>query len=327
MNRLSLLVVFLVVLLGGYLGLRAYSQNQSFAVPGGFQISRWNSDQVDELRFVFSGEKQLVLKQENGKWLADGFPADATRIQQVFDQLANASVSSRASTNPQNHQRFEVDGKGVTLTMLKGNTVVQDLVIGKTAGGDTVYARLPEQDDVFVLSGLQRHMISDDILVWRDRTVADFSADQARRVQYSENQIRWDLISDQQGTTLTTDRVAPVDADTEKLSTYLKSVVALRAVAFPSKEEQDGAAEKSTFAVVTFELGTPETFERKVIWNVYEDTMGRYLVIRDTDQIGFYVDAATFDETFGDYAQTKTKVTLTAEEIAAKEQAALETDK
>lgn len=322
-----MLILVLVVLMLGYLGLRAYSQNQDFVMPEAFQVSRWNKDQVDELRFVFSGEKQLVLKNQNGTWFADGFPADASRIDQLFDQLGEATATSRASTNPQNHGRFEVDGKGVTLTMLKQNTVVQDLVIGKTAGGDAVYARLPDQDDVFVLAGIQRHLISDDLLVWRDRAVADFSADNARRVQYAENQIRWDLVSTAGGVTLGTDRLAVVDADTEKVAGYLKIITALRAVAFPSKEEQDTAQGKSTFATVTFELGNPETFERKVVWNVYTDTAGRYLVVRDVDQIGFYVDASTFDEAFGDYAQTKTKVTLTPEEIAAKNQPAPETVK
>ena len=91
-----------------------------------------------------------------------------------------------------------------------------------------------------------------------------------------------------------------------------------RLVELVAADPQAAAEDKSTFATVTIEVGTPETFERKVIWNVYTDTNERYLVVRSSDQVGYYVDAPSFDAVFGDYPQTKTKVTLTAEEQAAK---------
>ncbi len=318
MKRLLTLVAVLLVLVLGYAGLRSYRDNQTFTAPEGFQTARWNKDSVDEMRFVFAGEKQMVFKQENGKWLVDGLPADASRIEQFFEQLSKASVTSRASTNPENFDRFEVDSKWVTLSLLKQNSIVQDLILGKTAGGDAVYVRLPDRDEVYVLSGVQRYFVTEDIATWRDRSLADFETSQARRIQYAENQIQWDLIVGKDSVTLGTNRLAPVSVDQEKTQSYLGSITALRAVAFPTKEEQAAAEDKSTFATVTIEVGTPETFERKVIWNVYTDTNERYLVVRSSDQVGYYVDAPSFDAVFGDYPQTKTKVTLTAEEQAAK---------
>ncbi|MBI4121925.1 MAG: DUF4340 domain-containing protein [Parcubacteria group bacterium] len=307
MKRLSILLIILVVLLLGYFGLRSRGEQKTFESPAAFQTSRWNTDQVDELRFTFAGGKQLILQNEAGKWLVDGFPADPGRVEQFFEQLGQASISSRASTNSQNHGRFEVDAKGVTLALVKQNEVIQDMVIGKTAGGDTVYVRLPDQDDVYVLSGLQRYLIADTTAAWRDNTIADFSADKIRRLQYVQNKNQWDLLRTPDGFTLAAPRLAPLTVDKEKTSGYLTSVAGLAAPDFPTKEEQEAAVAKPAYAIVTFELGTVEAFERKVVWTVYE-VQGRYLVVRDSDKIGFYVEASSFSDVFGDYNQVKGKV-------------------
>lgn len=284
---------------------------------------------VDGLRLVFSEGKQIDMAKASGAWRLDGAPADAAKIEEVLNGLKESTVESRVSGNAQYHDRFDVGEKGIRLTVLKENQVLHELIVGKTAGGDAVYVRLPEQDEVYVLSGMPRYTLTEDPLTWRDRAVASFTADQVRFIGYTENFIQWELRQTLTGWMLKTNRIAEIVADDNKTMSFVARVAGLRAVDFPTKEDVESATNlRSTAADVVLELGTAATFERKEVWRLYSaNDAGQWLVIRESDGVGYYVSKADFDALLGDYAQTKTAVTLTEEEKAAMEPSADETTK
>ena len=324
MKRLMILAAVFVALIALYVGLRAVNKPAPFVAPEAVRLESVATDTIDGITFVFAGDKQINLAKREGKWFVGEYPADAGKMTTLLENIGKTAVTSRVSGNKQYHERFDVSDKGVRMTLSAAGEVKKEVILGKAAGGETVYVRLPEQDDVFVMSGLPRYTLSEDVSAWRDRHVATFESTNVRRVQYAENQIQWDLRKDSTGWKLGTNRIAPVAVDDGKTATYLGSIVGLRALDFPTQEQQDGAKKnRATFATVTVEIGSVETFERKEQWLVYTDAQNdRLLLIRDTDNVGVYVNKESFDQAFGDYGQTKTAITLTAAEQAAKEQAA-----
>ncbi len=325
MKRLLILAVVFVALIAAYVGLRLLSKPAPFVAPEAVRLDQVKGEDIDGIAFVFAQTKQINLSKREGKWFVADHPADNAKVQTFIDSLAKTSVTARASSNKEYHERFDVGEKGVRLTLSSKGSVLKEVILGKAAGGDAVYVRLPDQDDVYVMNALPRYSISEDENAWRDHAVADFSAASVRRVNYGENLIQWELRKDAQGWKLSTNRVAAIGVDSGKTDRYLASIVALRTLDFPTQEQVDAAKKnRATVARVDLELGTVETFERKETWLVYTDEQNdRLLLVRDADSYGVYVSKASFDQVFGDYGQTKTAVTLTAQEQAAKDAAAL----
>lgn len=324
MKRLTILAVVFVALIAVYIGLRTLNKPAPFVAPDAVRLEQVKSDDIDGITLLFAQEKQVNLSKHDGHWFVADHPADNAKVQQLIDALAKTSVASRASSNKQYHERFDVGEKGVRMILSEKGNVLKEVILGKAAGGDTVYVRLPDADDVYVMNGLPRYSLTEDENSWRDHKVATFESSAMRRVSYGENQIQWDLRKDKDGWKLSTNRIAAVSTDAAKTDTYLSKITGLRAVDFPT-EEAVAAAKKNhaTFAKVDIELGTVDTFDRKETWLVYTDTENdRLLLVREADSQGIYVNKDSFGQAFSDYAQTLTSVTLTAAEKAAKEQTA-----
>lgn len=316
MKRLTILFVVFVLLIGGYVALRMFSKPENFVAPQSVSFSDVDLSTIDGITLVFAQDKQIQLEKRDGTWFVDDLPADGAKVQSLLDAAASSTVDSRVSSNAQYHERFEVADKGVRMTLLAQESVKKELVFGKAAGGDSVYVRVPDQTDVFVMSGFPRYSLTEEMDQWRDRSLANVPADRIRMVGYAENQIQWELKQTGESWTVGTNRIAAVAVDTAKTETYLASIVGLRAIAFPTADEITATQKnRATFATVTLEFGTPDAFERKETWSVYQSSPAdRLLVIRASDSVGLFVDTQTFDQVFGDFAQLKSAVVASAEE-------------
>lgn len=319
MKRIGVLAGICVALIAVYLIARSYSQPSAFQAPADFHVSEWKTDAIDHIRLAFAGGKEIDLKKTDGTWRVNGQPAEQTRIDQVLEYLGKAQITSRVSSNPDNHGSFDVGAeKGLTMTLFNGENEIQQVILGKTAGGETVYARLPDHDEVYVLSGLSRYYLSDEENVWRDRKIASFSKDNVRQVEYTENQIYWKLQQSKDGWTLANKWIAPVAVNADKVGEFMQSVANLQATDFATAEDTQKALEKkATFARAVIEIGTPDTFERRETWSIYTDQNDRYLIVRDSDKLGFYAPQATVDDLLSDYAATKARLTPSPDETKA----------
>jgi len=317
MKKIIILLIVLVALLTGYAAIQWYSQPDEFVSPADFRTDLWKDEIIDEFRLVFANEKQLVVKEEDGGWQADDFPADPEKITEFFNKLGAAEITSRVSTNSQNHQRFEVDGQGIELAMIDNDEIVQKMIIGKSAGGNSIYVRLPEQDDVYVLLGITKLFFTEDVKGWVDRKVATFSAANIRLVNYEEGPVNWEASKLSGEWKLQTTTISPVSIDSTKLQKWLVQIVSLTAIDLLDSEQVTAAKENDQLATATIELGTTEEFEQKIIWQIYAgDDEDRLFVFRDEDEIGYEVVEQSVNDIFSDYAQTKTNLIADGEPAA-----------
>ncbi len=72
-------------------------------VGGNFRL-----DSFTGLNLDFSGENDINLTKEGNDWSVNSFAADFTKVDQLLQALDTAAVSSLASTNGENHSRFQV---------------------------------------------------------------------------------------------------------------------------------------------------------------------------------------------------------------------------
>ena len=114
----------------------------------------FNAETVDAMT-VANDEGAVTLAKTDAGWqLPNGIPADASKVNEVVQKLADASggwpVASQASTA----ERFEVteDNHQRHVVLKSGEETVADVYLGTSPGYRKAHARLVDDDDVYAIT-------------------------------------------------------------------------------------------------------------------------------------------------------------------------------
>ncbi|MGI9625462.1 MAG: DUF4340 domain-containing protein [Longimicrobiales bacterium] len=119
-------------------------------------------------------ESTLELVRTGDSWEVNGFEADSAAIARFWQAVADVEISSVVASNPSNHGRLGVTQDSAWKVTFGANGT--PVWLGKPGSQfRTAYARLPEEDAVFLLQGDLRASTARALNDWRDKTV--FSAD------------------------------------------------------------------------------------------------------------------------------------------------------
>ena len=121
-----------------------------------------------------AGPGQTVTLQRGGDaWTVNGNRADTATVTRLWRALAGAEVGRVVATNPDNHERMGLSADSawtVEFTLADGSTA--SLVVGKVGPNfPSGFVRLPEQDEVVVVSGDFRPTVVLSVTDWRDKTI------------------------------------------------------------------------------------------------------------------------------------------------------------
>ncbi len=106
-------------------------------------------------------------------WTVDGHPADADRVHRFMEALAGASTGAPVSINPANRARMGVDDTSAARLVLEGGGRSDTLLLGKEGPAyATVYARLPGQNEVYLLQSNLGVYPARDEGDWRSKAMA-----------------------------------------------------------------------------------------------------------------------------------------------------------
>ena len=114
----------------------------------------FDADVIDELVVANSEGVVTLARTDDGWQLPDGIPADASKVDEVVQKLANAAggwpVASQASTA----ERFEVteENHQRRLTMKAGAETVADIYLGTSPGYRKTHARHVHDDAVYAIA-------------------------------------------------------------------------------------------------------------------------------------------------------------------------------
>jgi hypothetical protein len=125
----------------------------------------------------------VELRNVGGRWEANGFRTDSGSISRFFQALANTEVSSVAATNPSNHARMGLDADTAAALELEQNGATRRILVGLDGPrAATVYARLPDEDVVYLLESGVRSYVHRHIDDWRNRRMLSIDTASVRRI-------------------------------------------------------------------------------------------------------------------------------------------------
>jgi hypothetical protein len=150
-------------------------------------LPRVARDEVESVEIVRPGEEPIRLRRADGGWRLTApvdAPADMTSVNSMLDKLSELTVTGIAATHARNHGLLEVTAdKGVRVTARKGDTVLCDLWIGATRGGDTM-VRPEGKEQVYAVAGSIKYAFNRAVRDWRDRTITDLNPDDVVAVSF-----------------------------------------------------------------------------------------------------------------------------------------------
>lgn len=126
---------------------------------------------VTAVRFI-RPEDTIELRPEAGIWRVNGWQADSGSVARFFDAVAETSVGDLMATNPANHERMGVSADSARTIEIEIGGATRALLVGSEGPRfSTAYARLPGEDDVYLLEGGIRAHLTRRVDDWRNRRV------------------------------------------------------------------------------------------------------------------------------------------------------------
>jgi hypothetical protein len=183
MNRKTLFALAAFAVLGALAAFALTRPEKGEVAAEARPLPRLDPAQIDTLE-VTKGGATTVLKNEGGKYKVTApvaYPADEAMAKAAFEGLGKLELSSLVTEQKAKHTEFEVDDKGVRLVAKKGDKLVADFVIGKTAGSGAM-VRVSGKDDVWQAGGISRYTYDKTTTDWRDKSLTTFTAADAERI-------------------------------------------------------------------------------------------------------------------------------------------------
>ncbi len=146
-------------------------------------FDRLNRVTVSEVRLDGAGGERVIAR--NGEdWTIDGLPADSGTVARFWESVESASITSRVSRNPENHERMGLaEGSADRMTFgLDGES--RTVLVGDagTSTG-TSFVRRPESTDAYVLSSDFNAHMTRSLSNWRDRRVVIVDTAAVERIE------------------------------------------------------------------------------------------------------------------------------------------------
>jgi hypothetical protein len=191
-NRVWIGLVALVVLgAGAFLAMRANrgdSPRDESRVPTNFpDLER---DAIHALEITRpEDESPIRLERREGTWRLVqplDVAADQSAVTTALDKLAELEVAGIASSNPEFHERLEVDSERGVRVVARGENgdALADLWIGAFRSGNTM-VRVEGQEQVVSVRGSIKFAFNKELRDWRNRSMLDLEADSVREVAWT----------------------------------------------------------------------------------------------------------------------------------------------
>lgn len=146
------------------------------------------------IRFTRAGET-IELSRQDGTWEVNGFRTDSGAVTRFFQTLAETRVGGLAASNPSNHARMGVAADSAPTMELEGAGAVGRIFIGQEGPRvATVYARMPDEDAVYLLESGLRSYVHRQLDDWRNRRMLALDTSLVRRIAVERDNDSFTLV-------------------------------------------------------------------------------------------------------------------------------------
>ena len=147
---------------------------------------RVNVEDITRIEVRGDDGVEVAMELQADRWVIVSpitYPANQANVQSLLDKVGELSVTNLVSSNPANHELYEVGIDSGTLVRLLGGRDGSRRLLTFYVGGITTdisgtYIREFGVDEVFAASGLLRGYFDKTLSAWRDRTVLTLPPDE-----------------------------------------------------------------------------------------------------------------------------------------------------
>jgi hypothetical protein len=189
MRGVKSLVVLVVVLagLGAYIYFVESKKPQATEATLGPKVFSVKAEAIDEITVRSANGDRTTLKKTNGTWQITepvAAPADEAEVSGIVTNIATLDSVRTIEENPGHLEQFGLAEPRVEIGFrTAGSKQPQRLLIGdKTATLGDLYARLPNEKKVFLISGSFDSAFNRSTFDLRQKTVLAFERDKVDRV-------------------------------------------------------------------------------------------------------------------------------------------------
>ena len=140
---------------------------------------------IDDLEITMN-KQTTKLKKSGETWAVVApvsYAADAAAVKTALEKIEALAFEGTVTDRAEKHLDYEVtDEKGVRIVARKGSAVLADFLIGKIAGGVTMF-RLSGKNEVWRAVGSLRYVFGKETKSWRDHEVITFKRDDVEKVE------------------------------------------------------------------------------------------------------------------------------------------------
>lgn len=160
-----------------------------------------DSAKVDKLEIEKKGVK-VILEKSGINWTMTAplkYAAFEQFISGCLGDLQNYTLTSIASTNPQNKEKFGFnDSSVVKLTVYQAGNALGTILIGKAGtGASQTYIKKPEGDEVYLADKfLQINFVKDNWTDWRNKRITGFIRGEIKSIDLISKDESFTLIQD-----------------------------------------------------------------------------------------------------------------------------------
>lgn len=235
-KTLSLIFAFAVVLLllqvfaGGSEESEIFQGDLVSTAPS--QVNRITFNQPTDTSFV-------EIEKVDGLWKVhannETFEADSQKIKAALREWNTMEVEALLTRDPSKHSRYRVDSTGTLITLYDGDQQLDQVIVSSSqnpANPSDIYVRVPGDDRVFTVEGLNRSSIEANFNYWRDLTVWRVPPQSITEIRFQYPADSSFTIQKENGTWM-----AGTDSlDQQKTSTLASMLGRLRAAGYPPDE-------------------------------------------------------------------------------------------
>ena len=149
-------------------------------------IPKLKADDFDTLEVTKGGVTTVIKKKGDDYQILKpiDYPADKDSAKTGFEAIEKFVFGDVLSAEKSRQKEFEVDEGGLRVVVKKGDKLLADLHVGKTAN-DATMVRLEGKDEVWATTGFYRYQLEKDTLAWRDKHIAKFEEKDADKIEIS----------------------------------------------------------------------------------------------------------------------------------------------
>jgi hypothetical protein len=218
MRGVKSLIVLAVVLagLGAYIYFVEWKKPQDTEAAAGPKIFSVKSDAIDEITVKSAGGDRTTLKKTGGAWQITepvAATADEAEVSGIVTNLAAVDIVRTVEESPADLKEFGLAQPRVEVEFkTAGSQQAQRLLIGdKTATSGDVYAKLPNDKKVYLISGTFETTFNRGTFDLRSKTVLAFERDKVDQVSVQSGPTTVELARAAGEWTLTRPVQAPAD--------------------------------------------------------------------------------------------------------------------